>query len=60
MQIVLSIVLSCNYPETDEVLFEDKKIKISTFPLSHGMNCTGFLFEEKNHSENYFRESSGI
>ena len=34
-------------PETDEVLFEDKKIKISTFPLSHGIDCNGFLFEEK-------------
>ena len=34
-------------PETDEVLFEDKKIKISTFPLNHGIDCNGFLFEEK-------------
>ena len=34
-------------PDSDEVLFEDKKIKISTFPLSHGIDCNGFLFEEK-------------
>ena len=34
-------------PEEDEVLFEDKKIKISTFPLNHGIDCNGFLFEEK-------------
>ena len=34
-------------PDTDEVLFEDKKIKISTFPLNHGIDCNGFLFEEK-------------
>ena len=34
-------------PEADEVLFEDKKIRISTFPLSHGIDCNGFLFEEK-------------
>ena len=33
-------------PESNEVLFEDKKIKISTFPLSHGIKCNGFLFEE--------------
>ena len=47
-------------PETDEVLFEDKKIKISTFPLSHGIDCNGFLFEEKDHQENYFKESKTI
>ena len=34
-------------PGVDEVLFEDKKIKISTFPLSHGIDCNGFLFQEK-------------
>jgi len=34
-------------PNIDQVLFEDKKIKISTFPLSHGIDCNGFLFEEK-------------
>jgi len=34
-------------PDVDEVLFEDKKIKISTFPLNHGIDCNGFLFEEK-------------
>ncbi|MDG2059757.1 MAG: ribonuclease Z [Flavobacteriales bacterium] len=34
-------------PDIDEVLFEDKKIKISTFPLNHGIDCNGFLFEEK-------------
>jgi ribonuclease Z len=34
-------------PDIDEVLFEDKKIRISTFPLNHGIDCNGFLFEEK-------------
>ena len=34
-------------PNVDQVLFEDKKIKISTFPLSHGIDCNGFLFKEK-------------
>ena len=34
-------------PDVDEVLFEDKKIKISTFPLNHGIDCNGFLFKEK-------------
>ncbi len=34
-------------PNIDQLLFEDKKIKISTFPLSHGIDCNGFLFEEK-------------
>ena len=34
-------------PDIDEVLFEDNKIKVSTFPLNHGIDCNGFLFEEK-------------
>ena len=34
-------------PDIDEVLFEDKKIRISTFPLNHGIDCNGFLFQEK-------------
>ena len=43
---MLSFIFSCLTPESNEVLFEDKKIKISTFPLSHGITCNGFLFEE--------------
>ena len=34
-------------PGKSDVLFEDKKIKISTFPLKHGIDCNGFLFQEK-------------
>ena len=33
--------------DVNEVLFEDSKIKVSTFPLDHGIRCNGFLFEEK-------------
>ena len=43
-------------PEVDEVLFEDKKIKISTFPLRHGIACNGFLFEEKRSSRKIISE----
>lgn len=30
-----------------EVLFSNKHLRISSFPLKHGIDCTGFLFEEK-------------
>ena len=33
--------------DLSEILFEDNKIRISTFPLDHGISCNGFLFEEK-------------
>ena len=33
--------------DSHEVLFEDNKIKVTTFPLDHGIPCNGFLFEEK-------------
>ena len=36
-------------PNKTEVLFEDNKIKITTFPLKHGIDCNGFLFVEKTH-----------
>lgn len=45
-----------NYPlhfkftqdQEKEVVFEDEWIKVSSFPLSHRIACTGFLFEEKS------------
>ena len=44
------------FPEKDAVLFEDKKIKISTFPLKHGIECNGFLFEEKRSARKILKE----
>ena len=31
----------------DDIIFEDDRIQISTFPLDHGIPCNGFLFKEK-------------
>ncbi len=30
------------------LLFEDEKIEVYSFPLKHRIQCTGFLFKEKN------------
>jgi len=43
-------------PNEDKILFEDKKIKISTFPLKHGIDCNGFLFEEKRSDRKILKE----
>ncbi|BDD10038.1 ribonuclease Z [Fulvitalea axinellae] len=34
-------------PDASEVLFEDSKITVSSFPLQHRIPCTGFVFKEK-------------
>ncbi|MCF6353087.1 MAG: ribonuclease Z [Cyclobacteriaceae bacterium] len=31
------------------LIFEDKQIEVSTIPLNHRIDCTGFLFREKPH-----------
>ena len=34
-------------PEVSEILFDDPKLTISTIPLAHKINCSGFLIKEK-------------
>ncbi|HEY1038075.1 MAG TPA: ribonuclease Z [Bacteroidia bacterium] len=34
-------------PKTPQLVFEDNKIEIRTFPLQHRIPCCGFLFREK-------------
>ncbi len=34
-------------PDAPELLVEDNTLKISSFPLKHRIDCTGFLVEEK-------------
>lgn len=34
--------------ESKEILFESNQLSIESFPLNHGIPCTGFLFKEKN------------
>ena len=33
-------------PTKNEIIYEDRSVKISTIPLAHSMPCAGFLFEE--------------
>lgn len=35
-----------------ELLFENDQVKISSFPLKHRVDCTGFLFQEKESERN--------
>lgn len=34
-------------PDKEHLVFENDSIEIKTFPLHHGIDCTGFLFKEK-------------
>jgi ribonuclease Z len=43
-------------PKQTEKVWEDDKIEITTFPLRHRINCTGFLFKEKPHLKNIDKE----
>jgi len=39
-----------------QIIFEDKKIKISSFPLKHRIACCGFRFEEQPREANIIKE----
>lgn len=43
-------------PEREEILFENKSIRISSFPLQHRIHANGFLFEEKESPRHIMRE----
>lgn len=43
-------------PEREELLFENKSIRISSFPLKHRIATNGFLFEEKESPRHIIRE----
>lgn len=43
-------------PEQEEVLFENKSIKVTSFPLQHRIDANGFLFEEKESPRHIVRE----
>ncbi len=32
---------------TEEIIFEDEKVRVRSFPLSHRIACCGFIFNEK-------------
>ncbi len=35
-------------PEGTEIIFEDEKVEVTSFPLNHRIPCCGFLFREKS------------
>ena len=43
-------------PRSNEVIFENKNVKVSTIPLKHGIPACGFLFEEKQRERHLIRE----
>jgi len=43
-------------PRANEVIFEDKSVKITSIPLKHGVPACGFLFEEKAGDRHLIRE----
>ncbi len=43
-------------PERQELLFENKSVRISSFPLKHRIATNGFLFEEKESPRHILRE----
>lgn len=43
-------------PRANEVIWEDKTVKVSTIPLKHSIPACGFLFEEKAGDRHLIRE----
>ena len=43
-------------PKKNEMIFEDRTLKVFTIPLNHRTPCSGFLFEEKPKSPHIIRE----
>ncbi len=54
--IVYEIEYIFTNPKQAEKVWEDDKIEVSTFPLRHRINTTGFLFKEKPHLKNIDKE----
>ncbi len=43
--------------ENPEIIFEDAKVKVTSFPLRHSIPVCGFLFEEKQRLRNVMKEA---
>ena len=43
-------------PSKNDLIFEDRTLKVFTIPLNHRTPCAGFLFEEKPKSPHIIRE----
>ncbi len=40
-----------------ERIYQDKKVEVFSFPVKHSINCSGFLFREKQREANIKKES---
>ncbi len=45
-QIRYQIIFHPTNPDTGEVIFENNSMRVSSFPLTHRIPCTGFRFDE--------------
>jgi ribonuclease Z len=43
--------------DSEQLLFEDEKVRVKSFPLKHTIDCCGFLFEEKPLARNIRKEA---
>ena len=41
---------------SEAIIYEDKHVAVTTIPLDHRIECTGFLFKEKPHSIRFNKE----
>ncbi|SHF63167.1 ribonuclease Z [Dysgonomonas macrotermitis] len=46
------VIIESFDPTKNEVIYEDRSVKVSTIPLDHRMPCAGFLFEEADYDLN--------
>ncbi|MDP2386057.1 MAG: ribonuclease Z [Bacteroidota bacterium] len=58
-QTVLNYQINYVYtnPKKSEVIFEDNKITITSFPLQHRIPCCGFIFREKETGRRIVKEA---
>ena len=50
------LIFTPTQAHSEELIFEDRGMKIYTIPLEHGIDCTGFLFKEKQHPIRFNKE----
>ncbi|MCD7971889.1 MAG: ribonuclease Z [Candidatus Azobacteroides sp.] len=50
------VIINPLSPWKNEMIYEDRTVKVSTIPLKHGIPTCGFLFEEKQKPAHIIRE----
>lgn len=56
LEMPFQVIFNHINPRANEVILEDKTVKVSTIPLKHGIPACGFLFEEKESDRHLIRE----